>query len=82
VQQSNAEAIDLQKNIGRVFQQVAKGSSELAAKQSTQWDLNRGLATELQSSLESMREDQVQSLLGAFGVIHTQLVSTEVPISE
>jgi len=78
VQQSNAEAINLQKNIGRVFQQVAQGSSELAAIQLTQWDLNRGLATELQSSLESMREDQVQSLLGAFGVIHTQLVSTEV----
>lgn len=82
MQQSNAVASDLQKNIGRVFQQVAQGSSELAAIQSAQWDLNRGLATELQSSLESMREDQVQSLLGAFGVIHTQLVSTEVPISE
>lgn len=82
MQQSNAEAIDLQKNIGKVFQKVAQGSSELAAIQSKQWDLSRGLANDLQSSLESMREDQVQSLLGAFGVIHTQLVSTEVLIGE
>ena len=75
VQQSNAEAIDLQKNIAKAFQQVAQGSSELAAIQTKQWDVSRGVATELQTSLQSMRDDEVHELLGAFGAIHTQLVN-------
>ena len=75
VQQSDAEVIDLQRNIRKVFQQVVQGSSEMAAIQTKQWDLSRGLATDLQSSLESMREGEVDALLGAFGAIHTQLVS-------
>ena len=79
VQQSNAEAVDLQKNIRKVFQQVAQGSSEMAATQTKQWDLSRGLATELQSSLASMRADDVHALLGAFGAIHNQLVTTDDP---
>ena len=82
MQQSNAQAIDLQKNIGKAFQQVAQGSSELAALQTKQWDLSRGLATDLQSSLETMREDEVHALLGAFGAIHNELVRTEDLISE
>ncbi len=82
MQHSNAEVINLQRNIGKVFQQVAQGSSELAAIQTKQWDLSRGLATDLQSSLESMREGEVDALLGAFGAFHSQLVSSPDPMKQ
>ena len=79
VQQSNVQAVELQQKIKDVFQRVVQGSSELAAVQMKQWDLSHGLASDLKSSLESIRENDLQMLLGAFGVIHNQLVSAKDP---
>lgn len=68
-------------NVGRVFQQVIKGSSELAATQTRQWEHTQELATQLQSSLGGMRDGEVQAILGAFGSIHNQLVlQTHAPM--
>ena len=65
----------MEKNIGKVFQQVVTGSAELAAAQTKQWDLNRGLATELQTSLQNIKEEDIGPLLGALVSIQSQLVS-------
>lgn len=67
--------MNLEKNIGRVFQQVITGSAELAATQTEQWDLSHGLAMELQNSLQDMKEGEIGSLLGALVSIQGQLVS-------
>ena len=80
VRQSNTEAVDLQKNVGRVFQQVVQGSSELAASQMRQWERSQDLASQLQESLGSIKDIEIHALLGAFGGIHDQLVSF-VPMS-
>ena len=80
LQQSNAEAIDLQQNVERVFQEVTQGSKELAALQTEQWDVSHDLAARVQSSLESMRGNEVNALLGAFGAIHSQLVRTKASL--
>lgn len=72
---TNLEATDLQKNVGRVLQQVIEGSSDLATSQVKQWQQSQDLASNLQTSLESMRDTEVKALLGAFGGIHGQLVS-------
>ena len=67
--------MNLEKNIGRIFQQVVAGSAELAATQTEQWDLSRLLATELQSSLQNMKEGEIGPLLNALVTIQGQLVS-------
>ena len=74
LQRSNDEATTLQKNIGRVFQRVVEGSSELAAAQTDQWEHSRDLASGLHNSLESMREIEIRALVNAFGGIQGQLV--------
>ena len=51
------------------------GSAELAATQTEHWDLSRVLATELQSSLQDMKEGEIVPLLGALVSIQGQLVS-------
>ncbi|MCJ1229510.1 hypothetical protein MMC12_006177 [Toensbergia leucococca] len=73
IQKSNNETLELGKKIGKIFQQVLLGSSELAASQTRHWDLSRTLVTELQSSLETMRETEIRDLLGVFGSIQSQL---------
>ncbi|KAL8940849.1 MAG: hypothetical protein Q9216_002601 [Gyalolechia sp. 2 TL-2023] len=72
---SAAEADKLRSNMGRVFQQAVEGSAELAATQARQWDAASASTVELQSSLQSLREGEVHSLLGAFDSINTQIVS-------
>ncbi|KAI4120263.1 MAG: hypothetical protein LQ338_007140, partial [Usnochroma carphineum] len=67
------EAKELKSNIGRLFQQAVEGSAELAATQAKQWDATSSSAVELQNSLQSLREQEVHSLLGAFDSIHNQL---------
>ena len=62
-------------NIERVFQQVVTGSAELAAAQTEQLDVSRELATELQSSLQNMKEVDIGPLLGALGGMQGQIVS-------
>ena len=62
-------------NIDRVFQQVVTGSAELAAAQTEQLDVSRELATELQSSLQNMKEVDIGPLLGALGGMQGQIVS-------
>lgn len=54
---------------------MVQGGSELAASQTREWNLNRGLATDLQNSLESMRSTEMHALLDVIGSIHNQLVS-------
>ncbi|KAL8736820.1 MAG: hypothetical protein Q9166_000186 [cf. Caloplaca sp. 2 TL-2023] len=71
-----AEAKELKSNIGEVFQQALEGSAELAANQATQWDAASSSTAELRDSLQSMREQEVHSLLGAFGNIHNQIQVT------
>ena len=75
VHKANIDSANLEKNIGKVFQQVLTGSAELAATQSEQWDLSRVMATELQGSLQSMKEGEIESVLGALASIRGQLVS-------
>lgn len=65
VQKASADSKDLEKNVGRVFQQAIQGGAELAAIQTKQWDLSRGLATDLADSLQSMREVEVNAMLSA-----------------
>ncbi|CAD6580993.1 MAG: hypothetical protein ASARMPREDX12_000330 [Alectoria sarmentosa] len=72
VHKANIDSANLEKNIGRVFQQVVTGSAELAATQIEQWDLSRVLATDLQSSLQNMKGG-VGPLLGALASLHGQL---------
>lgn len=54
---------------------MVTGSAELAATQTEQWDSSRVLATELQSSLQNMKEGEIGSLLEALVSIQSQLVS-------
>lgn len=67
--------MSLEKNIGKVFQQVLAGNAELAATQTEQWDLSHVKATELQGSLQSMKEVEIVSVLAALASIQGQLVS-------
>ena len=68
------DSIDLQKHIGKVFQQVVEGGAELAATQTHQWDRSRELATDLAGSLRDIRDSEISALLGLFHAIHDQLV--------
>lgn len=76
VRKSNIEAVNTQDNIARVFQQVIKGNSELAATQTRHWERSQDLATQLQVSLGEMKDGEVQTILGAFGSIQNQLVGS------
>lgn len=60
--------------MGRVFQQAVEGSAELAATQAKHWDAASASTIELQGSLQSLREQEVHSLLGAFDSINSQIV--------
>jgi len=80
VRKANADSVDLQKNVERIFQQVVEGSAELAATQTQQWDQSHELATELQGSLQNLRDTELNALLGMFYSIHNQLVSVGVSI--
>lgn len=71
---SAAEAKELKSNIGKIFQQAVEGSAELAATQAKNWDAASSSTVDLRSSLRSLREQEVHSLLGAFDSIHSQLV--------
>lgn len=54
---------------------MVQGSSELATSQTRDWNLNRGLAADLQNSLENMRSTEVHALFDVIESIHNQLVS-------
>ncbi|KAF6230869.1 hypothetical protein HO173_010985 [Letharia columbiana] len=73
VHKANVDSANLEKNIGRVFQQVVTGSAELAATQTEQWDLSRVLAVELQSSLQKLKEGEIGLLLDALVSMQGQL---------
>ena len=70
---------DLQRNVGRVFQQAVTGSAELAASQTEQWHANHDLAIKVERSLESLRGTEIGNLLGAFNSMHSELVSQVTP---
>ncbi len=76
LQKSNVEAMNLQENVGQVFQKVVEGSSELAASQVRQWQQSDRLAATLQESLGSMRDTEVQAILSAFGSMNGHLVGS------
>ncbi|KAI4272641.1 MAG: hypothetical protein L6R35_006471 [Caloplaca aegaea] len=76
---STSEAEKLKTTIGRVFQQAVEGSAELAATHAKHWEATSSSTVELRDSLQNLREQEVNSLLGAFGSIHNQLVSEAVP---
>ncbi|KAI9873558.1 MAG: hypothetical protein M1830_010857 [Pleopsidium flavum] len=79
IRKSNSEVIDLQKNVGRVFQEVLSGSSELAATQVKEAEVNRGLIMEVRSSLETIRGRELETLLQALGSMHRDLqISNEM----
>ncbi|KAL9030393.1 MAG: hypothetical protein Q9196_001473 [Gyalolechia fulgens] len=71
---SAAEAYELRSNLGRVFQQAVEGGAELAATQAKQWNAASASTIELQGSLQSLREQEVHSLLGAVDSINAQIV--------
>lgn len=76
---STSEAEKLKTTIGRVFQQAVEGSAELAATHAKHWEATSSSTVELRDSLQNLREQEVNSLLGAFGSIHNQLVSEAFP---
>ncbi|MCJ1412108.1 hypothetical protein MMC19_006200 [Ptychographa xylographoides] len=76
LKESNIDATDLEKNIGRIFEQVVQSSSGLAATQAQQWDTNLVIAAKLQNSLEMMRGHEMDALLSTFGSLHDQLETT------
>ncbi len=74
VRKANVDSIDLQKNVGKVFQQVVEGSVEVAAFQTQHADRSREMAVELQGSLQNMRDQEINAMLSIFHGIHSQLV--------
>lgn len=72
---ANVDSVNLQKNVGKIFQQVVEGSAEIAATQTQQWDQSRELAAQVQGSLQDIREAELNALLGAVYGIHQELVS-------
>ncbi|KAL8860616.1 MAG: hypothetical protein Q9178_002969 [Gyalolechia marmorata] len=70
---SAAEANELQSHVGRVIQQAIESRTQLAVAHADQLKATSSSAAELGNTLQSMREQQVQSLLGAFDSIHNQL---------
>lgn len=80
LRQANTDSIDLQRNMGKVLRQVLEGGAELAATQIQQWDESRELATEIQGSLRSFRETEVNALIGLLHGMHDQLVRISTQI--
>ncbi|KAL8839196.1 MAG: hypothetical protein Q9170_001845 [Blastenia crenularia] len=70
---STAEAKELKSNVGRVFQQAVEGSAELATTQAKSWDTALSSTAELRQSLQSLREQEINSMLGAFDNMSSQL---------
>ena len=54
---------------------MVTGSAELAATQTEQWDRSRILATDLQDSLQNIKEGEIAPLLSALVSMQGQLVS-------
>ncbi|KAL8767090.1 MAG: hypothetical protein Q9209_006317 [Squamulea sp. 1 TL-2023] len=76
---SAAEAYELRLNIEKFIQQAVEGTAELAASQTGYLEATSSSTAQLRNSLQSMRDQQVQSLLGAFDSIHNQIqVSNEL----
>ncbi|MCJ1478418.1 hypothetical protein MMC13_007098 [Lambiella insularis] len=76
IKDSNTAATNLNSDIARAFQQMAQGSSALAASQDQHWHMSNDLALQLQKSLELMRGQEINAIMGAFHHIHNQLQST------
>jgi hypothetical protein len=81
VHTANADAVDLQKNVGKIFQQVVEGGAELAAVQTQQSGHAQEMAIELQGSLQNMREQEIGAMLALFHGIHNQLVRIQISMS-
>lgn len=65
VRKANLDSESLEKNIGKVFQQVLTGSAELAASQTERWEVNNQMATDLQGSLQNVKDQEIGSVLAA-----------------
>ena len=72
---SSKEASEIDSSIRSIFRQILQDSSELAASQTREWEQNRGVAVQLQSSLESMKGHDMVALLETVTSVHNQLVS-------
>ncbi|KAL8699775.1 MAG: hypothetical protein Q9224_001265 [Gallowayella concinna] len=70
---SAAEAIELRLNVGSVLQQAVEGSAELAAMQANHLEATASSTSQLRNALHSIRQQEVQSLLGTVDSIHNQL---------
>ena len=68
------ETSDLAKSIGKIFEGVLRGSSELASRQNEEWDRSKSLANDLQGSLESIRENEVSTILMGLQELSRQMV--------
>ncbi|KAL8781021.1 MAG: hypothetical protein Q9213_006198 [Squamulea squamosa] len=76
---SAAEANELRVYIGKFIQQAVEGTAELAVSQTGHLEATSSSTAQLRNSLQSMRDQQVQSLLGAFNSIHNQIqISNEL----
>ena len=74
VRKANLDSESLEKNIGTAFQQVLTGSAELAAFQTERWEVNHLMATEMQGSLQSMKDREIGSVLAALASMQGQIV--------
>ena len=63
-----------QERVGKVFQEVIRGSSELAARQTSEWEANHRLAADVAAMLRRMNEQEIhKAVMGLKGVV-TQMV--------
>ncbi|MCJ1354189.1 MAG: hypothetical protein MMC33_004176 [Icmadophila ericetorum] len=65
LRKSTVDTADLAKSIGKVFESAMRGSSDLASRQTEEWERSWGLANDLQGSLQSIGDQEVGVILMA-----------------
>ncbi|KAI9818845.1 MAG: hypothetical protein M1827_007666 [Pycnora praestabilis] len=81
IRESKDDVASLRKDVGRVFQEVLRGSSELAATQTKDLEFNHEVTIAIQRSLETIQGQNLQQLFLTFGSIHSELQSSNELVS-
>ncbi|KAL9101507.1 MAG: hypothetical protein Q9163_003233 [Psora crenata] len=79
---ASAVSAGLEKKVGRVLQKVVEGSAELAEVNTVQLEASRGMAKELQVSLQTLQEGDVSTLIQALGEMGLRLESSHQIIAK
>ncbi|KAG8532896.1 uncharacterized protein KY384_002774 [Bacidia gigantensis] len=81
IKSASSSTTNLEHNVGKVFQKVVEGSSELAHVQTKQWETSRRVATELQASLKGMQQGDLASLIRSLNDMGVRLDASNELIS-